>query len=369
MRRPPRDGALGRTQRRTLVLMGGVVLALHAVGFYLLIIDVAPRHYGLGGAGVFAVGTGITAYTLGLRHAFDADHISAIDNTTRKLMSEGKRPVSVGFWFSLGHSTVVFGLAFLLAAGVRSLVGPVSHPGSELHAVTTVIGTAVSGVFLLAIGLLNVATLRSVLSAFRALQVDADQSLPPNPGGVMNRLLGRFARSVREPRQMYPVGVLFGLGFDTATEVALLVIAAGAAGSGLPFRAIVCLPILFAAGMSLLDTIDGACMTLVYGWAYSKPVPTAFYNIVVTMLSVVVAIGVGSIELGGLAASEMRVRGEFWTWLERININTLGLAIVALFALTWIAALSVWHFGGVEARFTTGRLEPSEARPQQSLTM
>src|ERR1700759_4173575 len=168
----------------------------------------------------------------------------------------------------------------------------------------------------------------------------------------MNRVLGKLTRSVTRPGQMYPIGVLFGLGFDTATEVALLVLAGGAAGAGLPWYAILCLPILFAAGMSLMDSIDGSFMNFAYGWAFSQPVRKVFYNITITGLSVAVALVIGTIELGGLTASQLNLSGAFWVWLENINMNALGFVIVGMFVATWAIALSVWRFGRIEERWT-----------------
>jgi high-affinity nickel-transport protein len=339
--------------------MAAVVVGLHAVGFFLLFVIVAPHHYRVGGAGAFAVGTGITAYTLGMRHAFDADHIAAIDNTTRKLMAEGKRPLSVGFWFSLGHSTVVFALAFLFAAGVRALAGPVARGGSQLHQLTHLIGTGVSGTFLYVIAALNVVILLGILKVFRDMrggdydEAALEQQL--NARGLMNRVLGRFTRAITRPWQMYPLGLLFGLGFDTATEVALLFLAAGAAGAGLPFYAIICLPILFAAGMSLLDTIDGSFMNFAYGWAFSKPLRKVFYNITITGLSVAVALVIGTIELGGILAAQLGAHGAFWSGLENINMNTLGFIIAGLFVATWAFALAIWRFGRIEERWGVKR--------------
>jgi high-affinity nickel-transport protein len=348
--------SLDHGQRRSLVLMSAVVVGLHILGFGILFLLVAPHHYALGSAGAFTVGIGITAYTLGMRHAFDADHISAIDNTTRKLMAEGKRPLSVGFWFSLGHSSVVFGLTFLLSIGIRSLAGPVSDDGSGLHRVTGTVGTLVSGTFLYAIAALNVAILVGILRVFRQMkrgvydEVTLERHLSER--GLMNRYLGRLTRTVREPRRMYPIGVLFGLGFDTATEVALLVLAGGAAGAGLPWYAILCLPLLFAAGMSLLDTIDGSFMNFAYGWAFSKPVRKVFYNLTVTGLSVLVALVIGTIELGGLLAAKLGLSGPVWGFLENIDLNLLGFVIVALFVATWAVAAAVWRFGRIEERWS-----------------
>jgi high-affinity nickel-transport protein len=329
---------------------------LHVLGFLTLVALVAPHRYELGAAGAFTVGIGVTAYTLGLRHAFDADHISAIDNTTRKLMSEGKRPLSVGFWFSLGHSTIVFALAFLISIGVRALDGPVKHDNSNLHQVTNWIGTLVSGSFLYVIAAINVVILAGIVQVFRAMRTGQynEQQLEEQLGkrGLMNRLLGRLTRTVTKPQQMYPIGVLFGLGFDTASEVALLVLAGGAAGAGLPWYAILCLPILFAAGMSLMDSIDGSFMNFAYGWAFSKPVRKVFYNLTITGLSVAVAAVIGTIELGGLLASQLNLTGAFWSSFEHININLLGFVIVAMFIATWAIALTIWRLGRIEERWS-----------------
>jgi high-affinity nickel-transport protein len=347
--------------------MAAVVLGLHAVGFFILIALVAPRHYALGTSGGFTVGVGLTAYTLGLRHAFDADHIAAIDNTTRRLMHDGKRPLSVGLFFSLGHSTIVFGLSALFAFGFRALGGPVRHGGSTLHSATNVIGTGVSGIFLFVIGALNVVILMGIVRVFldmrrgRFDETTLERKLDSR--GFMNRFLGRATGAVKEPWQIYPVGVLFGLGFDTATEVALLFLAVGAAGAGLPFYAILCLPILFAAGMSLLDTIDGSFMNFAYGWAFSKPVRKVYYNITITTLSIAVAFVIGTVELLGLAASQLQLHGNFWNWIAAINVNSLGYVIVGLFALAWVLALAVWHLGRFEERWAPSLAETCADAP------
>ena len=348
-------GSLTSTEWRRAGAMAAVIAGLHVVGFGILILVVVPQHYRLGAAGTFAIGTGITAYTLGLRHAFDADHISAIDSTTRKMMSEGKRPLSVGFFFSLGHSTIVFGLAFLLAIGVRALSGPVQNGQSALHNATNVIGTTVSGSFLYVIAILNVLILVSIVRIFfdmrRGAYDESELEQELNSRGFMNRFLGKHMNKIREPWQMYPLGALFGLGFDTATEIALLVLAAGAGAAGLPFFAILCLPILFAAGMSLLDTIDGSFMNFAYGWAFSKPVRKVYYNITITGLSVLVALLIGTVELAGLLGQEFSLGVPFWTWVEGLNINTLGFLIVGLFAATWAVAVFAWRAFRIEQRF------------------
>ncbi|MDQ6812097.1 MAG: HoxN/HupN/NixA family nickel/cobalt transporter [Actinomycetota bacterium] len=351
-------GALTAPEWRRAGGMAAVIVGLHVVGFGILIALVAPHHYKLGSAGTFAIGTGFTAYTLGLRHAFDADHISAIDNTTRKFMAEGKRPLSVGFFFSLGHSTIVFTLAFLLAIGVKALSGPVQNHESTLHKATNVIGTTVSGTFLYIIAILNIIILVSILRIFfdmRRGKYD-EQSLEQqlNSRGLMSRIFGRRLNAIKEPWQMYPVGVLFGLGFDTATEVALLVLAAGAGAAGLPWYAILCLPILFAAGMSLLDTIDGSFMNFAYGWAFSKPVRKVYYNITVTGLSIAVALFIGTIELVGLMTQKLGLTGSFVEWFQNFNINRAGFIIAGMFVGTWVLALAIWRFARIEERWAIG---------------
>ena len=347
--------------------MTGVVAGLHAVGFFILFALVAPHRFPVGESGAFSVGLGITAYTLGLRHAFDADHISAIDNTTRKLMSQGRRPLSVGFWFSLGHSTIVFVLAFLFSIGVRTLAGPVEHRGSTLHTVTGTVGIGVSGGFLYLIAALNVVVLAGVIRVFRAMRRgeydEAQLESQLSSRGFMNRFYGRFANAVNEPWQMYPVGLLFGLGFDTASEVALLFLAAGAAGSGLPLWAILCLPILFAAGMSLLDTIDGSFMNFAYGWAFSNPVRKVYYNITITGLSVAVALVVGTVELLGLITDKLGLSGGFWAWVSAIDLNTLGYVVVGTFVATWTIAVLVWRVGRIEERWSVDLAQPRAGEP------
>ncbi|WP_196809252.1 HoxN/HupN/NixA family nickel/cobalt transporter [Conexibacter woesei] len=350
-------GALTPAEWRRAAVLAFAILALHVVGFGLLVVFVVPHHLDLGaGSGAFGIGVGITAYTLGLRHAFDADHIGAIDNTTRKLMTEGQRPLSVGFFFSLGHSTIVFALAALFAVGVRGLGGDVAADDSALHQATGVIGPTVSGSFLFLVGLINLAALAGIVRVFRRMRHgDYDERRLEHQldsRGFMNRFLGRATRAVRQPWQMYPVGVLFGLGFDTATEIALLATAGAATTSGLPFYAILCLPVLFAAGMSLLDTIDGALMNFAYGWAFSRPVRKVYYNITITGLSVMVALLIGTIELIQVLADKLTLTGAFFDWIDGLDINLIGYLIVVLFIVTWAVALAVWRFGHIEERWT-----------------
>ena len=348
--------ALTPAEWRRLGAMGAVIAGLHVVGFVTLLVFVVPEHYNLGASGAFGIGIGITAYTLGLRHAFDADHIAAIDNTTRKFMADGKRPLSVGFFFSLGHSTVVFVLALLFSLGFRELAGQVESDGSTLHQVTGVIGTTVSGAFLYLIGIANLVVLIGVVRVFRRMHGgdydEREMERRLESRGMMNRLYGRFTGAVKKPWQMYPLGILFGVGFDTATEVALLFLAAGVAVSGIPWYAILCLPILFAAGMSLLDTIDGCFMNFAYGWAFAEPVRKVYYNITVTGLSVAVALIIGTIELASVLGDQLNLSGGVWDWVANVDLNSVGFVVVGLFAATWAIALVVWRFGRIEQRFS-----------------
>ncbi|MGD3108328.1 HoxN/HupN/NixA family nickel/cobalt transporter [Streptomyces sp. YGL11-2] len=358
--------SMSRAEWGRMAGMAGFILALHVIGWFTLVAIVAPQHYSLGTKS-FGVGIGVTAYTLGMRHAFDADHIAAIDNTTRKLMHEGKRPLSVGFWFSLGHSSVVFALALLLSLGVKALAGPVKDDNSQLHAVTGLIGTTVSGVFLYVIAAINIVILVGIWGVFRRMRAgDFDEAALEeqlNNRGFMNRLLGRVMKSITKPWQMYPLGLLFGLGFDTATEIALLVLAGSGAASGLPWYAILCLPVLFAAGMSLLDTIDGSFMNFAYGWAFSKPVRKVYYNLTITGLSVAVALIIGTVELLGLLADKLGLHGFFWDWIAGLDLNVIGFAIVGVFFATWVVALAIWKFGRIEEKWSA-QVRPAAERAE-----
>src|SRR3954469_14993709 len=275
-------------ERRSIRGMAAFVLVLHVVGWGVLILAVAPQEYRLGSSGVLGVGVGLTAYMLGVRHAFDADHIASIDNTTRKLVGEGTPATSTGFWFSLGHSSVVFGASLLLAIGIRGVAGVVQDGDSTVAQTLGLVGTVVAGVFLLLIGLMNLVAAVGILKVFRKMRSgefdEAELEHHLHNRGFLARLLGRLTRRVSRPWHLYPVGLLMGLGFDTATQVALLVLAAGTAAFVLPWYAILVLPVLFAAGMSLFDTADGVLMSRAYGWAFLKPVRKVFYNLAVTLL-------------------------------------------------------------------------------------
>ncbi len=349
--------------------MGGmtaVVIGLHAAGWGLLALAVAGGGSHVG-RGAFGVGTGVLAYTLGTRHAFDADHIAAIDNTTRKLVGEGRRPLSVGFFFSLGHSSVVFVLAIGLNFGIRALNTQLRDSGSVLHGVTSVVGTSVSGTFLYLIAALNAVILAGIVKVFREMRSgqfsDAELEEQLAKRGLMNRLLGPLNRRVDQPWKMYPIGLLFGLGFDTATEVAFLVLAGTAVISGLPFYAVVSLPFLFAAGMSLFDTADGCFMNFAYDWAFARPVRKVYYNLIITGLSVFVAFFIGTVEILGLVGQQAHLAGAFWTFLAGFNINKAGFVIAGVFVVTWLAALAIWRFGQIEAKWDAAMILGTAGEP------
>jgi high-affinity nickel-transport protein len=335
-------------ERRRLGGLYGVVLLLHVVGWGALLV------YGVGHPAL--LGLGGLAYTFGLRHAFDADHISAIDNTTRKLLQERKRPVSVGFFFSLGHSTVVLAIAVILGLAIKSVVESVVSDGGQLRNVGGLIGTSVSGVFLVVIGIVNLLVLLDILRVYGRMRrgvYDRDSLQHElTAGGLMTRIFGRLFKLVSQSWHMYPIGFLFGLGFDTASEVALLAISAGAAAQGLPFIAVVSLPVIFAAGMSLMDTTDGAFMAKAYAWAFSNPIRKVFYNMTVTGLSVFVALFVGGIELSQILIGQLRLRGAVFDAIGGLDFSSLGFVIVGAFVATWVVAFTIFKVRRVEERWT-----------------
>jgi nickel/cobalt transporter (NiCoT) family protein len=367
---PPRSrtrilDSFSAAERRSLRGMFGFIALLHIVGWGLLVYA-SSRHYHLQSKTVLGVGTGVLAYTLGMRHAFDADHIAAIDNTTRKFMSEGKRPMSVGFFFSLGHSSIVFTLTVLLGLGAHALGAQVRNDNSSLHHYGGLVGTVVSGGFLYLIAILNLVILIGIIKLFVQMRQgrfdDSEFEKHLNSRGLLMRFFGPIARSIDRPGKMYPLGLLFGLGFDTATEVAFLVLAGTSVASGLPFWAILSLPILFAAGMSLLDTIDGSFMNFAYGWAFSKPVRKVYYNITITGLSVVVALYIGTLELMQVLAGQLKLTGGLWNYANNFNINKAGFTIVGMFVFIWAFALLYWKYGKVEERWERAALRAQQAR-------
>ena len=356
--RSPRIGQLVRQsfaamttrERARLIAMYGVIAGLHVAGFVILFVFVVPSHYqGLG------VGVAVLAYTLGLRHAFDADHISAIDNCTRKVLGERQgtgapRPLGFGFFFSLGHSTVV------VAIGAGIVV-----------AEKTVFGAVVSAAFLLLIGLLNLVVLTGIVRVFASMrrgeydEAELERQLANR--GFFYRFFGRWMNVIAKEWQLYPVGVVFGLGFDTATEVALLATTALLASQHIPWYAMICLPVLFTAGMTFMDTTDGLFMNLAYGWAFFNPVRKVYYNLAITGLSVAICFVIGAVEALSLLPNEIhglsRTTG-FWGLISRFNINTAGFVIVGLFLATWLAALLIWRYARIEEKWNP---PPSPARP------
>ena len=339
---------------RRMAAMFGFIAFLHIAGA-LLMWKATTGNYELADGSLFGWGTAVLAYTLGMRHAFDADHISAIDNTTRKLMSEGQRPLAVGFFFSLGHSSVVAGLAILLNFGIKAVGSQLKDEDSSLHHYTGLIGLTVSGTFLMIIAILNLIILVSIVGVFfkmrKGLYNEEELEKHLNSRGLLMRFFGPIARRIDKSWKMYPLGILFGLGFDTATEIGLLVLAGSSVIAGLPWWAIISLPLFFAGGMSLLDTIDGSFMNFAYGWAFSKPVRKVYYNIIITGLSVAVALFVGGLEILQVIAQQLNLSGPFWNYALDFNLNSAGYFIVAAFAVVWGIALLIWRFGRIEERW------------------
>jgi high-affinity nickel-transport protein len=335
-----KNGLSGATGRRVI----GMYVFLGAANLGLWAVAIAVFHgYPL------LLGTALLAYSFGLRHAVDADHIAAIDNVTRKLMQQGQRPVGVGLAFSLGHSTIVFGLSAAVAATAAAIQGKfdaLSNWGG-------VIGTLVSGVFLFAVAVMNLLILSSIIATFRRVKAggaysDEDLNILLAKRGFFGRIFRGLFKLVNHSWQMYPVGFLFGLGFDTATEVGLLGIAAASASKGLPIWSIMVFPALFTAGMALIDTTDSILMLGAYGWAFMKPMRKLFYNITITSVSVLVAIIIGGIETLGLLQGEYNLSGWFWNKVALLNDDSvfglLGYGIIGTFIAAWIISIAVYKF-------------------------
>jgi nickel/cobalt transporter (NiCoT) family protein len=344
--------AFTRPEWRRLAGLYGVIALLHIVGWGLYL-HYASRHPAL-------LGLGFVAYMFGLRHAFDADHIAAVDDTVRFMLQKGKRPLGIGFFFSLGHSTIVFALAVALVAAATSMKGAL--PG--LRELGGVIGAGVSGTFLVLIGMLNLAVLLGILKVWRQARTGrhSHAHLEELLGrrGFINRLFGgRLQRVVSHSWQMFPLGMLFGLGFDTASEVGLLAMTAGASTGDLPVAAVLSLPILFAAGMSALDTTDGVLMVKAYHWAFVNPFRKLFYNITITGLSIVVALVIGTIELLQVGIRVLDLRGELLDRIAGLDFGILGFAIAGIFLAVWALAALVWKFARIEERY--GHLHPAHA--------
>lgn len=321
--------------RRRLVVVYGVLIALNVGGW--LSIIVASAKYPI------LLGLGVTAYGFGLRHAVDPDHIAAIDNTTRKLMQDGKRPVAVGFFFSFGHSSVVLLLSVLLAVSAAL----VQKNLPEFQAVGGVIGTSVSGLFLILIAAINIVVLFGIVATWKRAVNDGnydDSTLDAylSNRGLFARLLRSLLRIVGESWAMFPIGFLFGLGFDTASEVALLGMAATTGASGMPIGYILLLPLLFAAGMSLIDTTDGVAMLGAYGWAFVKPIRKLYYNIAITSISIVVALLIGGVEMLQVIQQETSAKGAFWDAVKNVPLANSGFYIIAIFLASWLISIVLY---------------------------
>ena len=303
----------------------------------------------IGKISVSLAGLGIVAYVFGLRHGLDADHIAAIDNTTRKLIQEGKRPISVGTWFSLGHSTVVIGLVVSLVFATREVLNSIP----SIQSFGSVLGTSISGVFLWLIGIINVVIVLEIYRIFKGVrQGHCDQKeleIQLDKRGLMNRYFGRFFKIIRKPWQIYPVGVLFGLGFDTASEIALISISvAVGASSSIPLWMILILPFMFTCGMVVVDTTDAIAMRMAYGWAYLNPIRKIYYNLTITIISVLVAFVIGGVELFQVLSGELRLTGGVWSFFGGLDFETLGIWIVVLFIGSWLASMAYYRFGHFE---------------------
>ncbi len=295
------------------------------------------------------------AYVFGLRHGLDADHIAAIDNTTRKLMQQGKKPVTVGAWFSLGHSTIVFVLIVALVSSTRMIAQSIPY----LQSMGAVMGTAISGTFLWLIGLLNMAVVLEIYKIYKGLRtgkIDSghlDETL--NKRGFMNRLISPLFKVISKPRDMYPVGVLFGLGFDTASEVALIAISVGVGiSSSVPVWMILILPFMFTCGMVLVDATDGVTMRFAYGWAFLNPIRKIYYNMTITVISVLVAFLIGGVELLQVLAGELGFNGSFWNWLSNLNFETMGAGVVSVFVISWLVSVVIYKHKRIEETFLGG---------------
>ena len=338
-----------------LGLIALVVVAINGFGWGIYVFTVMPHHFAYAKLGV-GLGVAVTAWTLGARHAFDADHISAIDNVTRKLMSDGKRPIAVGFMFALGHSSIVVAVGVGITVAAKAVFGAVVDPNSTYETLGGTIGTVTAASFLYLIAALNLIVLAGIAKVFKEMrrgelnEEELERQLQAR--GMMWRFFGRFMKSITKAWQMYFVGCVFGIGFDTATEVVLLAATAYAATSGLPFYAVLALPLLFSGGMTLFDTLDGCFMNFAYGWAFAKPVRKVYYNLVITGLSIAAAFIIGTIELFGVLTSELHLSGGFWDFMANFDINKAGFTIAGLFVTTWIVAVLVWRFGKIEHRWT-----------------
>jgi len=351
-----------------LAAMFAFILAINLTGWGIFLFYVLPHHFDYRGEGTSAglgvgAGVAITAWFLGFRHAFDADHISCIDNTTRKLMADGKRPLGTGFFFSFGHSTVIVGVGVGITFAARAVFGAMVNPDSAYETAGGAIGTLLSAGFLYLIALLNLIVLAGIFKVFRDMRQgsydEGELETQLQARGLMYRFFGRFMKSINHTWQLYFVGLVFGIGFDTATEVVLLAATTYAALQGLPYFAVLALPFMFSGGMMLFDTLDGAFMNFAYGWAFARPVRKVYYNLVITALSIGAAFIIGTIEILGIFTTEFHLGGSFWNLMANFNINLAGFCIAGLFVAVWAAALIYWRVGDVENKWTANVAPPA----------
>ncbi len=340
LQRLPGEGS-PETRRRIVLLLGALVLI--NIALWGLTLLVSARYS-------FVLSTALLAYSFGLRHGVDADHIAAIDNVTRKLVQDGKRPIGVGLFFSLGHSTIVILLSALVAVAATFVEGSTS----ELQGIGGLIGTSVSALFLYVIGIINLLVLIDLYRMFRKVtrggayhEETLEQFLAQR--GMMNRFFGPLARAIDTSWKMYPLGLLFGLGFDTATEVALLGISATTAGQDIPAAVVLLFPLLFTAGMSLVDTADSILMLGAYGWARVKPVRKLYYNLNITFVSVLVALLVGTIEVLSILGERFSLEGGLWDWAANLDFERVGYLIVGIFLVSWLGSALIYKARNYDA--------------------
>ncbi len=354
-----------RAERARIGAMLAAIAAVNALGWGIFALAILPHHFRYDGLGV-GIGVAVTAWTLGLRHAFDADHIAAIDNATRKLMADGGRPLGSGFFFALGHSSVVMVVGVGITVAAKAVLKAVVDPSSGFERAGGVAGTILSASFLWMIAALNLVVLFGIVRVFRDMRrgvYDEDElEAQLLARGLMYRFFGRMMRSIEHTWQLFFVGFVFGLGFDTATEVLLLAGTAAAVTEGLPWYAVLTLPLLFSGGMMLCDSVDGLFMNFAYGWAFARPVRKVYYNITITALSIGVAFLVGGVEIVGLLSTELHLHGWLGDYLAGFNLNTAGYLVVGLFVLVWTLALTIWRFGRVEARWEAAAARSVEQR-------
>lgn len=358
--------SFNRSEKRQAGGMLALVVTLNVAGWGLFLLAIQPHHFRYAGLGV-GFGVAVTAWTLGARHAFDADHIAAIDNSTRRLMASAPRGKSLGtgFFFALGHSTVMLVAGVGITVAARPVFHAVVRPTSPFETAGGTAGTLISASFLWLIAALNIVVLTGILRVFREMRRgcydEAELEAQLQSRGFLYRFLGRWTASVNSAWHMFPIGFLFGIGFDTITEVLLLAGTAAAATQGLPWYAVLALPLLFAGGMTLFDTLDGFFINTAYDWAFGRPVRRVYYNLAITGLSVAVALFIGGIEITDVLASELHWTGWLVSLIGSIDINTAGFVVAGLFLVVWAAALAFWKLGNVEAKWEQGIARTAEA--------